>query len=160
MSSLSLYLVWSKPIKQWTPDVTVGMYRQWLALDGTKYNRPLFSYFFYNTFSLPSGWLITANIRGYSGGDMRTTRFGRSLFTMDVSVGKTLCNKSLTVKMSATDIFNSSSNDWTMNTFGIFVDKKQNNDNRGISLNLIYTFQPYRSKYRGSSASETELNRL
>ena len=43
VSALSLYLIWSKPVKRWTPDVTVGMYRQWLELDGTKYNRPLFS---------------------------------------------------------------------------------------------------------------------
>ncbi|MCH5258065.1 MAG: outer membrane beta-barrel protein, partial [Lachnospiraceae bacterium] len=160
LTSFSLYLVWSKPVKWWTPDITVGMYRQWLELDGTKYNRPLFSYYFYNTFSLPGGWLITANISGYTGGDMRTTRFGKSLFTMDASVGKTFFNKSLTVKLSATDIFNTANNDWTMNTFGIYVDKKQSNDNRGIALNIIYNFQPYKSKYRGSSASETELNRL
>ena len=160
VSALSLYLIWSKPIKRWTPDVTVGMYRQWLELDSTKYNRPLFSYFFYNTFSLPGGWLITANIRGYTGGDMRTTRFEKSLFTMDASVGKTFFNKSLSVKLSATDIFNTANSDWTMNTFGIFVDKKQSNDNRGVALNIIYNFQPYKSKYKGSSASEAEMNRL
>ena len=113
-----------------------------------------------NTLSLPHGWLITANISGYTTGDMRTTRFGKSLFTMDASVGKTFFNKSLNVKLSATDIFNTAKNDWTMNTFGIFVDKKQSNDNRGISLNIIYRFQPYKSKYKGSAASETELNRL
>ena len=160
LSSFRLYLVWSKPVKRWTPDVTLGMYRQWLELDGTKYNRPLFSYFFYNTFSLPGGWMITANISGYTGGDMRTTRFGKSLFTINASVGKTFFKKSLTVKLSATDIFNTANNDWTMNTYGIFVDKKQSNDNRGIALNVIYNFQPYKSKYKGSSASEAELNRL
>ena len=79
---------------------------------------------------------------------------------MDAYVGKTFLNKSLTVKLSATDIFNTANNDWTMNTFGIYIDKKQSNDNRGMALNIIYNFQPYKSKYKGSSASETELNRL
>ena len=106
------------------------------------------------------GWLITTNMSGYTRGDMRTTCFGKSLFTMDVSIGKTFFNKSLTVKLSATNIFNTANNDWTMNTFGIFVDKKQSNDNRGIALNVIYNFQPSKSKYKGSYASETELNRL
>ena len=160
ISSFSIYLIWSKQIKRWTPDVTLGMYRQWLELEGTKYNRPLFSYFFYNTFLLPSGWLITANMSGYSGGNMRTTHLVKSLFTMDASVGKTFFNKSLTVKLSATDIFNTANKDWTMNTFGVFVDKKQSNDNRGIALNIIYNFQPYKSKYKGETASEEELNRL
>ena len=160
LSSFSLYLNWSKRIKRWTPDVTVGLNRQWLELDGTKYNKPMFSYFFNNTLSLPHGWLITANISGYTSGDMRTTRFGKSLFTMDASVGKTFFNKSLNVKLSATDIFNTANNDWTMNTFGIFVDKKQKNDNRGITLNIIYNFQPYKSKYKGNFASEDEMKRL
>ena len=160
LSSFSLYLTWSKSIKRWTPDVTVGIYRQWLEIECTKYNRPLFSYFFNNTFSLPHGWLITANISGNTSGDMRTTRFGTSLFTMDASVGKTFFNKSLTVKLSATDIFNTSNNDWTMYTFGIFVDKRQSADNRGIALNIIYNFQPHKSRYKGTAASESELLRL
>ena len=79
---------------------------------------------------------------------------------MDVSVGKTFFNKSLTIKLSATDIFNTANNDWTMNTYGIFVDKKQRKDNRGIALNIIYNFQPYKSKYKGSTASESEMQRL
>lgn len=160
VSALSLYLVWSKPVRRWTPNVTVGMYRQWLQLDSKRYNKPIFSYYFDNTISLPHGWLITANISGRSQGDMHTNRFGASWFTMDASVGKTFLNKSLTVKLSATDIFNTANNDWTMNTYGVFVDKRQSYDRRGIALNIIYNFQPRKSKYKGSSAAEAEMKRL
>ena len=160
VSSLSLYLVWSKPVRRWTPNVTVGMYRQWLQLDSKRYNKPIFSYNFDNTISLPHGWLITANISGRSQGDMHTNRFGASWFTMDASVGKTFLNKSLTVKLSATDIFNTANNDWTMNTYGVFVDKRQSYDRRGIALNVIYNFQPRKSKFKGSSAAEAEMKRL
>ncbi len=160
VSALSLYLVWSQPIRFWTPSVMAGMYRQWLELESTDYNKPLFSYYFDNTFSLPKGWTITANISGSSQGDMHTNRFGASWFTMDASVGKTFLNKSLTVKLSATDIFNTANNDWTMNTYGIFVNKKQSYDRRRVSLNIIYNFQPRKSKYKGSSAAEAEMNRL
>ena len=160
VSALSLYLVWSKSVRRWTPNVTVGMYRQWLQLDSKRYNKPIFSYYFDNTISLPHGWLITANISGSSQGDMHTNRFGASWFTMDASVGKTFLNKSLTVKLSATDIFNTANNDWTMNTYGVFVDKRQSYDRRGITLNIIYSFQPRKSKYKGSSAAEAEMKRL
>ena len=160
VSALSLYLVWSHQVKFWTPNVTLGMYRQWLRLDATQYDKPIISYYFDNTFGLPKGWLITANISGSSQGDMHTNRFGASWFTMDASVGKTFLNKSLTVKLSATDIFNTANNDWTMNTFGIFVDKRQSYDRRGISLDIIYNFQPRKSKYKGKSASEAEMKRL
>lgn len=160
VSALSLYLVWSKHLRRWTPNITAGVYRQWLQLDNHKYDKPIFSYYFDNTFSLPHGWAITANISGSSQGDMHTNRFGASWFAMDASVGKTFLNKSLTVKLSATDIFNTANNDWTMNTFGVFVDKRQSYDRRGVSFNIIYNFQPRKSKYKGSSAAEEEMKRL
>lgn len=160
VSALNLYLVWSQPIRRWTPNVTLCMYRQWLNLDGTSYDKPIFSYYFDNTFSLPKGWTITANISGSSQGDMHTNRFGASWFSMDASVGKTFLNKSLTVKLSATDIFNTANNDWTMNTYGVFVDKRQSYDRRGVALNIIYNFQPRKSKYKGESAAEAEMKRL
>lgn len=160
ISALSMFIVWSQPVKRWTPDLTAGMYRQWLNLDGTGYNRPIFSYYFDNTFSLPRGWMVTANISGRTKGDMHTNRFSATWFTMDASVGKTFLDKALTVRLSATDIFNTANNDWTMNTYGVFVDKRQNYDNRGISLNVIYNFQPRKSNYRSSSAAEAEMKRL
>lgn len=160
VSALSLYLVWNQPVRRWTPNVTVGMYRQWLKLDNNRHDKPIFSYFFDNTFSLPHGWIITANISGSSQGDMHTNRFGASWFTMDASVGKTFLNKSLTVKLAATDIFNTADNDWTMNTYGVLVDKRQSYDRRGLSLNIIYNFQPRKSGYKGTSAAEAEMKRL
>ncbi len=160
VSALSLYLVWSQPIRFWTPSITAGLYRQWLTIDNSRYNKPIYSYYFDNTFSLPHGWTITANISGSSQGDMHTNRFHGSWFTMDASVGKSFLNKSLTLKLSATDIFNTANNDWTMNTYGVYVDKRQSYDRRGVSLNIIYNFQPRKSKYKGSAASEAEMKRL
>ena len=159
-TALNLYLMWSNPIRCWTPNVTVGMYQQWLTLDNTKHNKPIFAYYFDNTFALPHGWNITANFRGQTEGDMSTNRLGSTAFAMDASVGKTFLNKSLTVKLSATDIFNTSNNDWTMNTYGVRVDKRQSYDSRSISLNVIYNFQPRKSKYKGASAAEGEMRRL
>lgn len=160
ISALSAYLVWSKSIHNWTPDITAGLYRQWLELGHTTYNKPIFSYYFDNTLSLPKGWNITANIYGSTEGDMHTNRFSNNPFAMDVSVGKALLGKSLTVKFSATDIFNSYNTGWTMNTYGIFVDKHRKNSSRGIQLNIIYRFQPRPSKYKGEPASEQEIKRL
>ena len=125
VTALSLYLVWSKPVGCWTPNVTAGLYRQWLTLDNTSHNKPIFSYYFDNTFSLPHGWSITANMNGQTEGDMHTNRFGATWMSIDASVVKTFLNRSLTVRLSATDIFNTANNDWTMNTCGVFVDKSR-----------------------------------
>ena len=79
---------------------------------------------------------------------------------MDVSIGKTLLNKSLTIKLAANDLLNTSNNNWTMHTFGISVDKRQSYDSRNVGLSLIYSFQPRKSGYKGSSAAEAEMKRL
>ncbi|MDE6170031.1 MAG: outer membrane beta-barrel family protein, partial [Duncaniella sp.] len=160
VTALNIYLIWNKPVGCWTPGITGGIYRQWLTLDGSRHNKPIFSYYFDNTLSLPHGWTITANMSGYTSGDMHTNRFGNTWFTMDASVGKKLLDKSLIVKLSATDIFNTANNNWKMNTCGILVDKRQRYDQRGISLNIIYNFQPAKSRYKGNTASESETNRL
>lgn len=160
VSALSAYLMWGKPVGWWTPDVTLGVYRQWLEIDGAKYGRPIFSYYLDNAFALPHGWTVTANISGSSGGDMHTNQFAPSWFVMDASVGKSLLGKSLTLKLSATDIFNTRNNDWAMCTYGVYVDKRQSYDRRGIQLDIIYRFQPRKSAYRGKTASEAEMDRL
>lgn len=160
VTAMSAYLVWSRTVRRWTPNVTLGLYKQWLDIAGTKYGRPIFSCYFDNTFALPKGWTVTTNISVQGRGDMHTNQFGGTWFTMDASIGKTLLNKSLTLKLSATDIFNTANNDWTMNTYGVFVDKRQKYDRRGVALNITYKFNPQKSKYKGNAASEAEMNRL
>lgn len=160
VSALSAYLMWSRPVRRWTPSVTAGVYRQWLRLDGRTYDKPMFSYYFDNTLTIAGGWSVTANISGNTAGDMHTNRFGNNLFVMNASVGKTWLNKSLTVKLSATDIFKSANNDWSMNTCGVRVEKRQSYDGRGLSLGVVYKFQPRRSGYKGAAAAEEEMKRL
>jgi len=160
VSAVDVYLVWSQPIKTWTPDITLGIHKQWLEMDGIHYNRPIISYYFDNIISLPKGFLVTLNASGQSQGDMHTNRFGTTWFTLDASISKSLFNKSLQLKISATDIFNTSNNQWTMNTYGIFVNKQQTYDHRGISISLSYSFQPRKIKYKGEDAAEAEMNRL
>lgn len=160
VSALDIYFIWSGNIRVWSPNFTIGAHKQWLRLDGTTYDRPIFSYYLENLFTLPYGSQLTLNIHGQSRGDMHTNRFGTTLLSTDASVSKSFLNKSLTVKLSATDIFNTANNDWTMNTYGIFVDKRQSYDRRGISLAVTYRFQPRQSKYKGKNASESEMNRL
>ncbi len=160
VSALDMYMSWGKRIKLWKPEITLGMYKQWLTLNGVHYNRPIFSYYLDNMIALPKGFFVTLNMRGQTQGDMHTNQFGATWFVLDASVSKAFFNKSLQLKLSATDIFNTCSYDWTMDTYGVFVNKRQSYDHRGVSLSLTYRFQSQTSKYKGKPASESEMNRL
>ena len=160
VSAVDLYLVWNQPIKAWTPNITIGMHKQWLELGNMDYNRPIFSYYFDNMISLPKGITVTLNASGQTKGDMHTNRIGQTWLTLNASVSKSICHKAILAKLTATDLFNTSCNDWTMDTYGVHVNKQQTYDHRGISLSLTYRFQPRKSKYKGQTASEAEMNRL
>lgn len=160
VSAVNIYLVWSRNVRAWSPNFTLGVRKQWLEIEGTRYNRPIFSYDFSNAISLPKGFLLTANAYGQSGGDMHTNRFGTTWFSLDASAGKSFFKDALRIKLSATDIFNTANNDWTMNTYGILVDKRQKYDRRTLSLTLTYRLHPRKSQYKGEPASKEELRRL
>ncbi len=160
VSALSLYLTWSRQIGRWSPNFTAGMYRQWLRLDATKYDRPIYSYYLENVLALPAAIQLTLNVYGQSSGDMHTNRFGTTWACVDASVSRWFCGKSLQLRLSATDIFNTANNDWTMNTCGVSMYKRQTYDRRGVSLSVTWRFQPRPSGYKGRNASEAELKRL
>lgn len=160
VTSLGVFLTWSRPVKAWTPAFTAGMRQQWLRHGGTSYDGNQFFYYLDNTFSLPHGIIITANAYGQSAGPMHTNRFGATPITLDLSIGKHFWGKSLQVKLEAIDVFNTLNNDWTMQSFGITTLKRQTYDRRGISLSLTYRLRPRPNAYRGSAASQSELDRL
>ncbi|WP_104404458.1 outer membrane beta-barrel protein [Prevotella sp. MGM2] len=136
------------------------MSKPWMQLGDNRYGKPIYSYNIQNSISLPKGFYFSTNMRGQSCGDMHTNRFSASWFVMDMSVCKTFLDKALAIKLTATDIFNTRNNDWSMNTYGILMNKYQSYDRRGIALSVQYQFQPQKSKYKGKAASEAEMNRL
>ena len=75
-------------------------------------------------------------------------------------IGRENIPKQMNVSLTATDIFNPANNDWTMNMYGVFVDKRQKYDSRGVTLNIIYQFNPRKNKYKGKTADESEMKRL
>lgn len=160
LTSLDAYLVWEGRVGCWSPSVTAGVHKQWLGIGDTRYDKPILSYFLDNVVSLPYGFMLTVNLRGQSSGDFHTNRFGAGWFVADASVSKSFLGDSLRVKLAANDIFNTSNNDWTMDTYGVFVNKMQSYDRRGVSLSLTYRLHPRKSRYKGEAASEAELNRF
>jgi len=160
VSSLHTYIVWEHNISNWNPSVTAGVSTQWLNLDGNQYNKPIIMYDFSNILRLPYGFIITVNISGQSGGDIHTNRFRASWFTMDMSLRKSILNNNLSVKLSAYDIFNTANYDWSMNTYGVSMQKSPKYDKRAVTLTLTYKFQPMKSKYKGEDAAAAESNRL
>lgn len=160
VSELHVSLMWGHVVRRWKPEITLGFVKPWMKYVGGSYDKPTCSYVFRNTLTLPHGFYFSADMRGQGSGDIHTNRFAASWFVMDVSVRKTFCNNSIAVKLAATDIFNTRNNDWSINTCGVLMQKRQSYDRRGITLSVRYRFWPRKSAYKGRAASEAEINRL
>ena len=160
VSAAWVYFVWQRRIGCWQPVLTLGVNPQWLEVGGEKYDKPVYAWFFDNTLSLPFGILLTANLYGQSSGYTHTQLMESKPLMMDAGIQKSFLGKSLTVKLSASNIFNSRRDGWRLRSYGVDMIKRQTYDNRYIALTLSYSFQPRKSSYKGSDAASSEINRL
>lgn len=160
VSAAWVYFVWQRRIGCWQPVLTLGVNPQWLEVGGEKYDKPVYAWFFDNTLSLPFGILLTANLYGQSSGYIHTQLMESKPLMMDAGIQKSFLGKSLTVKLSASNIFNSRRDGWRLRSYGVDMIKRQTYDNRYIALTLSYSFQPRKSSYKGSDAASSEINRL
>lgn len=160
VSAAWVYFVWQRRIGCWQPVLTLGVNPQWLEVGGEKYDKPVYAWFFDNTLSLPFGILLTANLYGQSSGYIHTQLMESKPLMMDAGIQKSFLDKSLTVKLSASNIFNSRRDGWRLRSYGVDMIKRQTYDNRYIALTLSYSFQPRKSSYKGSDAASSEINRL
>lgn len=152
------YLSYSPKISFWRPTFAVGFYKQYLKFKGFSYNKPYYFYRWNNILQLPQGLQLTLNLNGSLPGN-RSLLLYKSSFRTDIRLGKEFLNNKLSVILTATDIFSTDLERWSMNTGAVYYNKWNDSDNRGVSLQLTYKFNSSRTKYKGQGATN-EINRL
>ena len=155
---IDAYISYSPIIKFWRPTFAVGFYKQNLSLGGITYNNPYYLYVWNNIFQLPKDFLLTLNMRGNLQGNSDVSIY-KPAFRTDVRLNKSFYDDKLNIALSATNVFSTDLERWSMNTGAVYYNKWNDSDNRGISLQLTYKFNSSRTKYKGQGASN-EINRF
>ncbi|MBR8706327.1 TonB-dependent receptor domain-containing protein [Bacteroides pyogenes] len=153
------YISYSPKIKFWRPLFSVGFRKQYLKYDNKTYNKPYCSYTWNNIFDLPNNFRFILNVRGNLKGNYDVSVYNSS-FRTDARISRSFFNNQLDVVLSATDIFATDLEKWSMDTDTIYYDKWNDRDNRGFILQLTYKFNSAKSKYKGTGAGASEINRL
>jgi hypothetical protein len=143
----------------WTPSVTVGVSKDFLRINSYSAGRPYVSYRWINTFSLPGDFMLQADVMGGFRG-YQMVMLTSSAFRVDARITKSFLKGNLVLNLIARDVFNTYSERWRQNIFAVDLHYNNDNDIRGIQLTARYKFNATRSKYKGSSASESERGRL
>jgi len=144
--------------KMWNPILQVGVSKNFLVYNDTKYNNPQFYFNISNTLVLHKNWQIGADISYMTSGHS-FINYEHVFFTMDCYISKSFFKNKLRLKLQGNDIFNTNKwkNEIMINNIAIIIHK--NSNTQGIHFSVTYRFNSTQNKYMGESATE-EKNRL
>lgn len=143
----------------WRPKVEVSVFKQSMTYHEQTYNKPYFTYELDNVFRLTSHINLTFDLWGTARGhqylsDMKPT------FRADCGVNASFCKNKLGLWLKVTDLMNTDKEWWICNINNIRFSKTNYLDTRGVMLQLRYSFNPQRNKYKGTSPFGGEVQRL
>jgi hypothetical protein len=148
----------------WNPKLSVGFSKQWFSVESqdeiVHFDKITPFGSFTNIFVLPKDWTINADLyysgKGHSGISYRF----KDAWVCNLSVQKAFFDKSLTVTLGISDLFNQTSYCYENYYSRLRITKNGTDDSREIYLTVRYRLKAKASKYRGSLAGEEERQRL
>ncbi len=162
----NMYLVVSMAptIKIWTPQLSAGFIKQWLTITSAgrpiKLNKPLPVVSLNNSLKLPKGFLITLDGTFIGNGHIQNIVLSRNNVLVNASISKSFLADRLNIALKAHDIFYQSKDANLLYNAQMEFQQMNRYNTRKIELTLRYRFNTAKSKYKGTGAGQSELDRL
>lgn len=148
----------------WSPELSVGMQKQWLTLhtDVRTYqmNKPIFQLSLDNAFDFGYGWVASVNAYLTTKGNDENVYSFRNKGAVNVSLTKSLLNDHLSILVQGNDLFHTEKQGMLLYAGRMHSEQTSWYDSREFVLTLRYNFNTTRSKYKGTGAGNDEKNRL
>ena len=142
--------------KIWKPSWNLWTNKQWLTYNELSYNRPQFGLQWKNLLVLPKKWFVVLNANGHLRGNA-DTYMSKSSFKIDMAVQKNM--KNWWIKLSALNITNAKEKGYSQYV-KTYISHYVDNRHPTVCLTVSYSFNPAKSKYKGQTAGQSELNRM
>lgn len=164
LHKLNLYLNASSELGVWIPNYTLGMQKQFFSMEVTdpraaggsrtvSFNNPMFIIQANNAFRIKHDWLLNLDYQYISPFGQMNVLFYKPMNTLNFSVSKSfLRDGALNVKLSWTDILNSSVMCFTADYGNAIFNRSIDEYKPCIQLTMSYRFNAAGSKYRGTGA--------
>ncbi|WP_455672615.1 TonB-dependent receptor domain-containing protein [Phocaeicola sp.] len=145
------------------PSLT-GMYRQYIqkveSIDGLlSVDKPSWIVTFENNFHLPKDWLANVEYTYNSTNSYQWFTF-REQHNMNISLSKMFMNERLQVKLAGEHLLDRRMSLYDGRINNIYFWQDEDQDQRRVTLSVVYRFNNYSKKYKGKSAADDVLNRL
>ncbi|MCS3016226.1 outer membrane beta-barrel family protein [Phocaeicola vulgatus] len=138
--------------------------KQWFSLDAAgqrrTYNNPLFVGSLNNTFTLPAGFLLSADFNYQSRGQVQNITLKRPQYTLNIGLRKSLFNDALSIEARANDLLLGCKQEALLYMESAQMKDLSWSDTRSFSLTVRYKFNAAKSKYKGTGAGQDTINRM
>ena len=146
----------------WSPQLEIDFSKQWYKMEtagGRSLRNPSMRLSLDNT--LDTKWAtVSLTMRVATEGDNGNAHVRKGSFCTDMQVFRQFLNKQLTVELYVSDLFHTAESHVTYysgaNRTTAFDFKAQTS----VALNVRYSFNTGRSKYRGTGAGQSQRNRM
>lgn len=164
LPSLTVMVAASPTIGPWNLNASAIMVKQWFALDAIgqrrTYNNPIFVGSLNNTFTLPAGFLLSADFSYQSRGQIQNITLKRPQYTLNIGLRKSFFNDALSIEARANDLLLSSKQEAFLYMESAQMRDLSWSDTRSFSLTVRYKFNAAKNKYKGSGAGQDAINRM
>lgn len=151
------------PVKWWLPSLTLTCLKTFFSYPGPnesilKAGRPLVMLNFNNSFTLPSGFLLSADFNYGSRGYYQLYE-AKSYTSFNLSLKKSFLKDKLQLSLDAYDIFNKNNTRASARLNDIIMHSIGKEETRKVGFTITYRFRTEK-KMNNQSAAETEMSRL
>lgn len=151
------------PVKWWMPSLTLTCMKTFFSYPGPnesilKAGRPLLMLNFNNSFTLPSGFLLSADFNYGSRGYYQLYE-AKSYTSFNLSLKKSFLKDKLQLSLDAYDIFNKNNTRASARLNDIIMHSVGREETRKVGFTVTYRFRTEK-KMNNQSAAETEMSRL
>lgn len=164
LPSLTAYLAASHTIGLWNLNVSAVLTKQWFALDAAgerrTYNNPLFVGSLNSTFTLPAGFLLSADFSFQSCGQVQNITLKRPQYTLNIGLRKSFLKDALSVEARANDLLLGSKQEALLYMESAQMKDLSWGDTRSFSLTVRYKFNAAKNKYKGTGSGQDAINRM
>lgn len=158
------YLSVSPEIGIWSPQLTVGMRKQWLSVESNgvlvNMNKPLWNTSFNNSVRLPGGVVLSLNFSFQSKGDYQNVYLNTTQYILNASLTKTFMNKALSVQLKGYDLLDGYRDGNLLYNRQMQLDILNRTDRRKVGISVKYKFNVGKNKYKGTDAGSRQKSRF
>lgn len=164
LRTLTSYLSASCPIGIWTPQVAVGMRKQWLDVESNgvvfHLDKPIWNLSLYNSIKFPFGIMSNINLSWQSKGDYENVYLNTTQCILNISLSKSFIDGKLSLSLKGYDLLNGYRDGNLLYNNKTQFDILNRKDMTRLGLSVKYRFNISNNKYKGTNISKDSKTRL